>query len=117
MTMKNFRYGRLGQIQSHPSPSSTNHPPLISDNDSKESHSTAGAIKTDLATQRWWTIGEAAGYLSVSVAFLRKRVRQRDIPFKRVGSKALRFRQQDLDAWLDANNSNGGEVSHDDSCR
>ena len=74
-------------------------------------------MKNDLATPRWWTIDEAAGYLNMSVAFLRKRVRQRAVPFRRVGSKALRFRQQDLDAWLDANNSSGGEVSRGDGPR
>ena len=64
-----------------------------------------------LGAQGWWTIDEAAGYLNVSVAFLRKRVRQKSIPFRRVGSKVLRFRQQDLDAWLETTNSTGAEVS------
>ena len=111
MNMNRFRSGRLGQMQSRPSLSSTGHRPLLSEVDREESHRTAEAMKNDLGTQRWWTIDEAAGYLNMSVAFLRKRVRQRSIPFRRVGSKALRFRQQDLDAWLEASNSGAEEVS------
>jgi excisionase family DNA binding protein len=48
----------------------------------------------------WCDIKAAAAHLGMSVAFLRKAVRQRRVPFARVGSKALRFRKADLDAWL-----------------
>jgi len=51
----------------------------------------------------WWDIRKAAAYLGVSVAFLRKAVRLRRVPFVRVGSKVLRFRRSDLDRWLDVN--------------
>ena len=53
--------------------------------------------------QQWWNIRQAASHLGMSVAFLRKAVRQRRIPFVRVGSKALRFRKEDLDRWFEAN--------------
>ena len=118
MNMKQFRYGRLGQIRPRTSPSNTSHRPLLSEDGSEESHERAGTMKSDPGIQQWWKIQEAAYYLAVSVAFLRKKVRQRGIPFRRVGSKALRFRQQDLDAWLETdNNSGGGEVSCDDGRR
>jgi excisionase family DNA binding protein len=50
----------------------------------------------------WWNIKTSANYIAVSVAFMRKLVRQRRIPFVRVGSKVLRFRKQDLDRWLES---------------
>jgi excisionase family DNA binding protein len=53
--------------------------------------------------ERYWNIKETADYMSVSVAFLRKAVRVKRIPFVRVGSKALRFKKRDLDCWLEAN--------------
>jgi len=60
---------------------------------------------------QWVSIKEAAQYLAVSVGFLRKCVRQKRVPFARAGSKALRFRRQDLDRWLESNGS-GGEVAY-----
>jgi excisionase family DNA binding protein len=60
---------------------------------------------------RWLSIREAAGYLNMSVPFIRKQVRHRLIPFARVGSKALRFRREDLDRWLESN-SCGVEISY-----
>jgi excisionase family DNA binding protein len=47
-----------------------------------------------------WTIGEAAQYLRVSVAYLRRAVRLNQVPFVRVGARACRFRRTDIDAWL-----------------
>jgi excisionase family DNA binding protein len=58
----------------------------------------------------WCDIKAAASYLGLSVAFLRKAVRLRQVPFARAGSKALRFRRADLDRWLEANGCSG-EVS------
>jgi excisionase family DNA binding protein len=55
----------------------------------------------------WWNIRDAARYLGMSVAFLRKQVRLRSVPFVRAGSKALRFRKADLDAWLQQNACSG----------
>lgn len=63
-----------------------------------------------------WDIRTAAGYLAMSPGFVRKRVRQRSIPFFRVGKKALRFRKNDLDKWLEEN-SFGAEVSYGDKAR
>jgi excisionase family DNA binding protein len=48
----------------------------------------------------------------MSVAFLRKAVRLRKVPFARAGTKALRFRKADLDKWMERD-SYGGEVSYD----
>ena len=55
------------------------------------------------AIEPWWDIRIAARYLSVSVAFVRKAVRQKRIPFARAGSKNLRFRKSELDEWMKAN--------------
>jgi excisionase family DNA binding protein len=57
--------------------------------------------------EQWCNIRQAASHLGMSVAFLRKAVRQRRIPFVRVGSKALRFRKAELDAWMQQNGSSG----------
>ena len=59
----------------------------------------------------WLTITQAGRYLNVSVAFLRKRVRTRSVPFARIGSKSLRFRRIELDSWMEVN-SCGGEISY-----
>jgi excisionase family DNA binding protein len=50
--------------------------------------------------KRWLTINEAARYIGMSVAFLRKAVRFRTVPHTRVGTKALRFDREALDAWM-----------------
>lgn len=55
----------------------------------------------------WWDIKQAAAYLGVSIAFLRKAVRLGKVPYARAGSKVLRFRRTDLDRWLEANGSAG----------
>ena len=65
------------------------------------------------AYQQHWNIRRAAHYLGMSEAFIRKAVRNRRIPFYRVGSKALRFRKEALDSWLEMNGP-GGEVSYGD---
>jgi excisionase family DNA binding protein len=57
------------------------------------------------SNDRWWDIREAADYLRVSVAFIRKQVRLGRIPFARVGSKNLRFLKSELDEWMKANKS------------
>ncbi len=58
-----------------------------------------------------WNITSTAKYLGMSVAFLRKAVRQKRIPFTRIGDKALRFSPRDVDAWVAANTS--GLANHD----
>jgi excisionase family DNA binding protein len=62
--------------------------------------------------KKWLNISEAARYLGMSVGFLRKNVRLRTIPHARIGSKALRFDRDALDAWI-AEQSCGGEVAYD----
>jgi excisionase family DNA binding protein len=47
-----------------------------------------------------WNITSTAKYLGMSIAFLRKAVRQKRIPFTRIGDKSLRFSKRDLDAWV-----------------
>ena len=59
----------------------------------------------------WWDIRKSAEYLGVSVAFLRKAVRHKAVPFARAGSKVLRFRRSDLDSWLESNGT-GEEVKY-----
>jgi len=61
--------------------------------------------------QEWWDIKRTGRYLTMSTAFLRKAVREKRIPFVRIGSKALRFRKQDLDRWLEASGT-GGEITY-----
>jgi excisionase family DNA binding protein len=68
------------------------------------------AMMEGAQASQWWNIKRAALYLDMSVAFLRKGVRQKRIPFVRAGSKALRFRKEDLDAWLESNGCNGEQV-------
>jgi excisionase family DNA binding protein len=62
----------------------------------------------------WLTITQAGRYLNVSVAFLRKCVRTRSVPFARIGSKSLRFRRIDLDNWMEVNSSSGRESRKDE---
>lgn len=59
------------------------------------------------ATSPWMTIREAAKHIGMSIGFLRKCVRQRRVPFARIGTKALRFRREDLDRWMQTNGCNG----------
>ncbi len=46
-------------------------------------------------------IDAAASYLSVRPGYLRRLVRERRIPYLKVG-KFVRFRVSDLERWLDA---------------
>ena len=49
------------------------------------------------------TTPQAARYLGVSAAFLeRDRITLQTIPFVRLGSRAIRYRWEDLDAHLEA---------------
>lgn len=51
-----------------------------------------------------YTTAQAANFLGVSKAFLeRDRWAGARIPFVRVGSRAVRYRQSDLDAFIEAN--------------
>lgn len=68
-------------------------------------------MKNEHQSESWCDIRQAASHVNMSVAFMRKAVRERRIPFVRVGSKALRFRPSDLDRWLEASGC-GGEATH-----
>ena len=59
----------------------------------------------------WCNIRQAAAHLGVSVGFIRKSVRLKQIPFARLGTKALRFRRSELDRWAEANGC-GLEVTY-----
>lgn len=65
---------------------------------------------------KWMNISEAARYIGMSKAFLRKGTRKKTVPFVRVGTKSLRFDRDALDAWLKANSS-GGEVLYGGQAR
>jgi excisionase family DNA binding protein len=60
---------------------------------------------------RWMDIRKTARYISMSVGFVRKAVRNKSIPFTRIGSKALRFDRDALDEWLAAQ-GRGGELAY-----
>ena len=62
--------------------------------------------------KKWLNISEAARYVGMSVAYLRKAVRLRQIPFTRLGNKTLRFERGSLDSWMAAQ-SCGGEIKYD----
>jgi excisionase family DNA binding protein len=61
--------------------------------------------------EQWVNIRQAAQHLGLSVAFLRKAVRHNRVPFARAGSKSLRFRRADLDAWMEQR-SCCGEITY-----
>lgn len=64
---------------------------------------------TQVVTEnKWLTIREAANYIGMSVGFLRKAVRLQRVPHTRIGSKALRFDRDALDAWVTAQSCRGG---------
>jgi excisionase family DNA binding protein len=56
-----------------------------------------------------WDIKSAARYIGMSVAFMRKAVRQKRVPFTRIGNKALRFSKNNLDAWVAAQSSGASD--------
>jgi len=61
--------------------------------------------QTSDSDNRWCDIREAASYLRVSTAFMRKQVRLGRIPCARAGTKNLRFRKSELDEWMKSNKS------------
>lgn len=57
---------------------------------------------------------QAAKFLNVSIAFLeRDRWAGAKIPFVKVGSRAVRYRLQDLQNYIDQHVQSGSEVHHD----
>jgi len=53
-------------------------------------------------TETLLTLRQTSQYLKASQSFVRKLVRKGLIPHYRLGQKILRFRKEDLDAWLSA---------------
>lgn len=57
---------------------------------------------------------QAAKFLNVSIAFLeRDRWAGAKIPFVKVGSRAVRYRLQDLQNYIDQHVQSGSEARHD----
>ena len=55
------------------------------------------------------TVQEVAGYIGVSKDFVYKLVRQKDIPFVRIGSRVL-FKRASIESWL-----SDAEISPEDA--
>jgi excisionase family DNA binding protein len=53
------------------------------------------------------TVRQAAAYLNVVPHTIYRYVRQQKIPFLRLHGYSLRFRQEDLDAWLEQRGQRG----------
>lgn len=64
-------------------------------------------LQAERESRKWLNIKEAAQHIAMSVAFVRKSVRNKTIPYSRVGTKALRFDRDALDQWLSANSCGG----------
>ena len=56
------------------------------------------------------TVQEVAGYIGVSKDFVYMLVRQKDVPFVRIGSRVL-FKRASIEAWLSDAESLPGDVS------
>ena len=67
-------------------------------------------LQVERESSKWLNIKKAAQHIGMSVAFLRKAVRNKTIPYSRVGTKALRFDRDALDEWL-TDNSRVGNAS------
>lgn len=53
-------------------------------------------------------VPEVANYLGLAKGTIYNKVNREEIPYKRV-SNQLRFRKSEIDAWIEAQSSNGGE--------
>jgi excisionase family DNA binding protein len=54
------------------------------------------------AAPRLLTVDEVATYLGMTPYAVRDRVKQRQIPFVRIGERSIRFDRKKIDAWIDA---------------
>jgi excisionase family DNA binding protein len=54
---------------------------------------------TDINSERWITLKEAAAHLQVSKSFLYQKGGELGIPRVKIGTK-YRYRRSDLDAWV-----------------
>ena len=50
------------------------------------------------------TIKEVSEYLKMSIGTLYNKVSQNQIPFYRVGKRAIRFKKDEIDSWIKSNN-------------
>lgn len=48
-----------------------------------------------------WEISDVASYLGVSIPTVRKDMKERGLPFKRIGRRQY-FRRAEIDAWVDS---------------
>jgi excisionase family DNA binding protein len=67
------------------------------------------SLQVERRSTKWLNIKEAAQHIAMSVAFLRKSVRNKTIPYSRVGTKALRFDRDTLDEWVSVNSCGGND--------
>lgn len=54
-----------------------------------------------MAEARLFDIPAAAAYLGMTAEALRKKVERRQIPFVRIGKRAVRLDRRELDRWID----------------
>jgi len=54
-----------------------------------------------MIAKRWMTVKELSKYLSLSERKIRQMVKDREIPFVRVGKKLIRFDRLAVDRWLE----------------
>ena len=71
------------------------------------------AVKTRPRPEKLLTTEQAAEMLGIAPQTLAVwRCKKRyDLPFVRIGSRRVRYRPEDIAAWLDANSSSTGEVT------
>ncbi len=56
---------------------------------------------TEIITNRWMTVKQISQYLSLSERKIRQMVKDREIPFVRVGRRLIRFDRKAIDTWLE----------------
>jgi len=49
-----------------------------------------------------WEITDVAKYLRCTTRTVKRRMKYEGLPFKRVGPRAVRFRQAEIDQWIEA---------------
>ena len=54
--------------------------------------------------EKLYDLKEAAKYLNISIAYVRKLVYARNIPFYRIGNR-LKFDKEEIDVWLESKKS------------
>jgi len=64
-----------------------------------------GYSNTESATPAFLTMDEVLGYLRVTSRTIYRLIKTGDLPAVRIG-RQWRFRQSDLDAWLDRQQTN-----------